>query len=202
MSVTTNLSVSKTKIFTSCAFYGDLYPNEECYDTKIADGLKLLLGARKKFAYGTQRDYFQEHNCIGFAREGDGGHGGCAVLISNAANESGLAFPMFSPQLHIDHRSLKGICGTQCSHECRKCLCLSCPLGAVLIQFFSVSASVPRNTEGQDTDRCSRIPPLISTLTRMVGRRSPVRMARSKYGALLLQRLRHIKFTSNMSTRP
>lgn len=39
--------------------------------------------ARKKFAYGVQRDYFQEKNCIGFVREGRE-LGGCAVLISNA----------------------------------------------------------------------------------------------------------------------
>lgn len=84
----------KPNLVTSCAFYGDLYPNEECYDAKIADGLRSLLDARKKFAYGTQRDYFQEYNCIGFTREGDGTHVGCAVLISNASDESGLAFPM------------------------------------------------------------------------------------------------------------
>jgi len=76
-----------------CVFYGDLYPNKECYDEKIAAGLRLLLQARKKFAYGAQRDYFLESNCIGFVREGDKSrepNGGCAVLISNANDVDSL----------------------------------------------------------------------------------------------------------------
>ncbi|KAJ3547539.1 hypothetical protein NM688_g5396 [Phlebia brevispora] len=67
-----------------CVFYGDLYPNDECYDKPVAIGLKVVIEARKKFAYGVQRDYFQERNCIGFIREGNDGHDGCAVLLSNA----------------------------------------------------------------------------------------------------------------------
>ncbi|PIL35604.1 hypothetical protein GSI_02332 [Ganoderma sinense ZZ0214-1] len=79
---------------TECVFYGDLYPNEECYDPSIAKGLKRLMEARKNFAYGARTDYFMHQNCIGFVRRGDRepgtghGHGGCAVLISNA--DSGL----------------------------------------------------------------------------------------------------------------
>ena len=30
-----------------------------------------------------QRDYFEDANCIGWTREGDGEHKGCAVVISN-----------------------------------------------------------------------------------------------------------------------
>lgn len=68
---------------------------------------------------------------------------------------------------------------------------LSCPLGVGLIQSFSASVSgVPRNTEEKDTDQRSRIPLLISTLTRMGGRHSLAHMARSKYGSPSLQRLR------------
>ena len=65
-------------------FYGDLYPNKECYDDDIGAGLKRLVEARKKFAYGAQRDYFQDRNYIGWVREGDHAHEGCAVLVSNA----------------------------------------------------------------------------------------------------------------------
>ena len=72
-----------------CAFYGDLYPNEECYDAKVSEGLKALLRARKKFAYGAQREYPHEKNCIGFVREGDGSHAGCVVLVSNADDVDG-----------------------------------------------------------------------------------------------------------------
>lgn len=67
-----------------CVFYGDLYPNQECYDPHIAVGLKQLMQARKEFGYGEHAKYFQEHNCIGFIRKGDRGRRGCAVLISNA----------------------------------------------------------------------------------------------------------------------
>lgn len=71
-----------------CVFYGDLYPNEECYDSSIAIGLKRLMEARKNFAYGARTDYFSHPNCVGLVRRGDpkssAGHGGCAVLVSNA----------------------------------------------------------------------------------------------------------------------
>ena len=30
-----------------------------------------------------QRDYFEDANCIGLTREGDGEHKGCAAVISN-----------------------------------------------------------------------------------------------------------------------
>lgn len=67
----------------SCVFYGDLYPNDECYDANVSTGLKELMKARKNFAYGPQREYPVDKNCIGFVREGDDTHDGCAVLISN-----------------------------------------------------------------------------------------------------------------------
>ena len=65
-------------------FYGDLYPNDECYDETVAAGVKLIVSARKDFAYGPQRDYFADRNYIGWTREGDETHEGCAVVISNA----------------------------------------------------------------------------------------------------------------------
>ncbi len=68
-------------------FYGDLYPNDECYDAKVSEGLRELMNARRKFAYGPQRDHFLDKNCIGFIREGDDAHEGCAVLISNKTDD-------------------------------------------------------------------------------------------------------------------
>ncbi|KAI0777127.1 glycoside hydrolase family 13 protein [Irpex lacteus] len=70
-----------------CVFYGDLYPNDECYDAKVSEGLRELMKARRKFAYGPQRDHFLDKNCIGFIREGDDAHEGCAVLISNKTDD-------------------------------------------------------------------------------------------------------------------
>lgn len=76
-----------------CLFYPDLYGAH--YTDKGNDGndyeiflnaveeLPLLLKARKEYAYGTQRDYFDFPNCIGWTREGDEEHSGCAVVLSN-----------------------------------------------------------------------------------------------------------------------
>ena len=76
-----------------CVFFCDLYGT--CYNEKKHDGtdnhvtlpkisaLEKLLLARQKYAWGTQYDYFDEPNCIGWVREGDNEHSGCAVLLSN-----------------------------------------------------------------------------------------------------------------------
>lgn len=66
-------------------FYGDLYHNSECYNESRARSLKSLVEARRDFAYGPRVNYFAERNYIGFLRQGDSTHNGCAVLISNAA---------------------------------------------------------------------------------------------------------------------
>ncbi|KAJ3714259.1 glycoside hydrolase family 13 protein [Lentinula raphanica] len=66
-----------------CVFYGDLYPNSECYNENIARNLKLLIKARKLYAYGGTQDYLSSKNCIGFVRLGDSRHSGCAVILSN-----------------------------------------------------------------------------------------------------------------------
>jgi alpha-amylase len=76
-----------------CIFYPDLYGAH--YVDKGRDGndyeifldkvqeLEKLMEARVKYAYGMQRDYFDHANCIGWTREGDEEHSGCAVVISN-----------------------------------------------------------------------------------------------------------------------
>lgn len=71
-------------------FYGDLYPNQEGYNEHIAKYLKVLVEARKNYAYGDQQDYFSEKNCIGFVRRGDRSRPGCAVLLSNKAGSVGF----------------------------------------------------------------------------------------------------------------
>lgn len=69
---------------SSCVFYGDLYPNKECYVERIARGVRRLMEIRRDHAYGPRTDYFAQRNCIGFVREGDAVHSGCVVLLSNA----------------------------------------------------------------------------------------------------------------------
>lgn len=76
-----------------CIFYPDLYGahykdkdrhgnEQEIWLEKIEE-LEPLLQARCNHAFGTQRDYFDHVNCIGWTREGDDEHSGCAVLLSN-----------------------------------------------------------------------------------------------------------------------
>ncbi|KIK63074.1 glycoside hydrolase family 13 protein [Collybiopsis luxurians FD-317 M1] len=70
-----------------CVFYGDLYPNRECYNEHIARNLKLLIKARQLFAYGATQDYLSTKNCVGFVRTGDSTHSGCAVMLSNREDD-------------------------------------------------------------------------------------------------------------------
>lgn len=79
-----------------CIFYPDLYgahyvdKGEDGNDHEIwlekTENIEQLLHARQNFAYGQQRDYFDHVNCIGWTREGDDEHSGCAVLLSNGSD--------------------------------------------------------------------------------------------------------------------
>jgi alpha-amylase len=76
-----------------CLFYPDLYgahyidkgndENDHEIFLNTVEELPALLRARKEFAYGIQRDFFDLPNCIGWTREGDEEHEGCAVVLSN-----------------------------------------------------------------------------------------------------------------------
>ncbi len=79
-----------------CVFYPDLYGAN--YKDSGSDGgeyniympkvehIEELMQARCDYAHGAQRDYFDHANCIGWIREGDEQHSGCAVVISNGDN--------------------------------------------------------------------------------------------------------------------
>ncbi|KLT64360.1 alpha-amylase [Pedobacter sp. BMA] len=78
-----------------CIFYPDLYGAK--YSDEGNDGekhevtleaipqIQTLLGLRKNNVYGTQRDYFDHPNCIGWTVDGDADRpgSGIAVIISN-----------------------------------------------------------------------------------------------------------------------
>jgi len=78
-----------------CVFYPDIFG--ATYTDKGSDGndyeiylpgcenIDKLLLARKLYAYGLQRSYFDHGNCIGWTREGipEMKKSGCAVLLSN-----------------------------------------------------------------------------------------------------------------------
>ena len=76
-----------------CVFYPDLFgasywdKGQDGQDYEIfinrVEELEPMLYARKDFAFGVQRDYFESANAIGWTREGDEEHSGCAVVMSN-----------------------------------------------------------------------------------------------------------------------
>ena len=76
-----------------CVFYPDLFgahytdKDKEGNDQEIfldkVEKIEELLKARQKFAYGAQKDYFEDANCLAWTREGDDEHAGCAVVLSN-----------------------------------------------------------------------------------------------------------------------
>ena len=66
-----------------CVFMGDLFglPNDQI---PSVPELELLMEVRRRFAYGEQRDWFDERDLIGWTREGTARHGvsGAAVMLS------------------------------------------------------------------------------------------------------------------------
>lgn len=74
-------------------FYGAQYEdsNKGCkIDLVPVPKIEKLMRARKLFAYGQQRDYFDNNNAIGWTREGDDEHteSGVAVLLTNGSATS------------------------------------------------------------------------------------------------------------------
>ncbi|MEO5564763.1 MAG: alpha-amylase [Chitinophagaceae bacterium] len=70
------------------AKYSDIKNNEEIYIELNSLGcIENMMRTRKYLAYGTQRDYFDHSNTIGWTREGTGKKrlSGCAVLITNGS---------------------------------------------------------------------------------------------------------------------
>ncbi|KAJ6080789.1 hypothetical protein N7499_005663 [Penicillium canescens] len=74
-----------------CVFYGDLYGikggPEPQYGSSCHGRLPILTRARKLYAHGEQRDYFNRRNCIGFVRYGNYRHPfGLACILSNGSS--------------------------------------------------------------------------------------------------------------------
>ncbi|EIT87155.1 cytoplasmic alpha-amylase [Fictibacillus macauensis ZFHKF-1] len=69
-------------------FYGDLYGTKGSSGREVPalqKKLEPLLKVRKELAYGKQHDYFDDHNIVGWTREGDSEHGksGLASVITD-----------------------------------------------------------------------------------------------------------------------
>jgi len=68
-----------------CVFYGDYYGILNNGIQPVGDMLHRMLSARRDLAYGTQHEYFDNFNIVGWTREGDDTHqnSGMAVLLSD-----------------------------------------------------------------------------------------------------------------------
>ena len=67
-----------------CVFYGDLFGSPR---VQKVEGLDALLRVRKHLAYGTQHDWLDDADVVGWTREGSEAHplSGCAVVLSDRA---------------------------------------------------------------------------------------------------------------------
>lgn len=70
-----------------CVFYGDYYGIGHDGIAPKKEMLEALLRVRRQYAYGRQRDYFDQPRTIGWTRSGDERHphSGLAVLVDNGA---------------------------------------------------------------------------------------------------------------------
>lgn len=66
-----------------CVFYGDYYGIPHDNIGPVGTQLAVLLSLRQSHAFGTQTDYLDHPDVIGWTRQGDGEHPGCAVLLTN-----------------------------------------------------------------------------------------------------------------------
>ncbi|GAA5981495.1 hypothetical protein JCM11641_004782, partial [Rhodosporidiobolus odoratus] len=70
-----------------CVFGGDLWGCKSDPEVESVNQLLDFVRARREFAYGPTRDYFDHPNCVGWIREGDADHDPCAVVICNGTGE-------------------------------------------------------------------------------------------------------------------
>lgn len=68
-----------------CVFYGDYYGIPHDHVPPVKE-LKTLLKLRELYAYGEQKDYFDDASVVGFTRAGDDDHvnSGLAVLLTDS----------------------------------------------------------------------------------------------------------------------
>lgn len=65
-----------------CVFYGDYYGIVHNQIAPVKN-LPLLMRLRNSHAYGTEHDYYDHNNIVGFTREGFGVEDGLALLVSD-----------------------------------------------------------------------------------------------------------------------
>lgn len=96
-----------------CVFYGDLYGTKGENPQEPVSQLGDMIRARKLYAYGELRDYWDHMNCVGWVRmgeeteEGKPNLDGCAVVLCNGTGEGskrmevGKVSMLFAPVPYI-----------------------------------------------------------------------------------------------------
>ena len=64
-----------------CVFYGDLYGMPNGGNIPAVQELPLLMEIRRRFSYGTQHDFLDACDIIGWTREGDSEHPGSGLAV-------------------------------------------------------------------------------------------------------------------------
>ncbi|GAA6005838.1 hypothetical protein JCM10207_007245 [Rhodosporidiobolus poonsookiae] len=70
-----------------CVFAGDMWGCKSDPPVEPMNQLSDFVKARKWFAYGPTRDYWDHPQTVGWVREGDAEHDGCAVVVCNGTAE-------------------------------------------------------------------------------------------------------------------
>ncbi|KAJ6137195.1 hypothetical protein N7471_003681 [Penicillium samsonianum] len=130
-----------------CIFYGDLYginggpepqPGPSCSGT-----LPILTRARKLYAHGEQRDYFNRRNCIGFVRYGNYKHPfGLACILSNG----GASYK----RMFVGHRHAGELWTDILGWRNETVLINHCGYGVFPVAAMSVSVWVNSQAEGRN----------------------------------------------------
>ena len=84
-----------------CVFYGDLYGMPNDGNIPAVRELPLLMEIRRRFAYGTQHDYLDAPDVIGWTREGDAEHAGSGIAVVLTDRDGGEK-RMFVGSAHAD----------------------------------------------------------------------------------------------------
>ncbi|CAI7600870.1 unnamed protein product [Penicillium palitans] len=128
-----------------CIFYGNLYginggpepqPGPSC-----SGRLPILTRARKLYAHGEQRDYFNRRNCIGFVRYGSYKHPfGLACILSNG----GASYQ----RMFVGHRHVGELWTDILDWRDETVLINNCGYGVFPVAAMSVSVWVNSLAEG------------------------------------------------------
>lgn len=82
-----------------CVFFGDYYGIAGNPEMVMRMKLNPIMMARKLYAYGNQKDYFDDEHIIGWVREGDKEHKDSGLVVVMSDNAGGAKYMNVGPNL-------------------------------------------------------------------------------------------------------